>query len=328
MNNNETLLKVEDLKVWFEIRKSVVSQPMYVKAVDGISFDLKKGESISLVGESGSGKTTLGRTLLRLYKATGGKIFFEEQDITNLDSTDLKWYRKETGFVQQDPFGALPSHFTIYRTLEEPLIINKIGTPEERKNLIFNALEEVKLTPVIDFIQKYPHMLSGGQMQRVVIARALIMRPKLVIADEPVSMLDASVRIEILELLKELQERHQMSLIYITHDLATVRAFSNWIFIMYAGNLVEKAQTKELLQNPLHPYTKALLSAIPDPDPENRKKLRDIPPGEPPNLVELPQGCRFHPRCANVMDICKKEEPKDIEVKNNHWVKCWLFQEG
>jgi len=328
MNNNETLLKVEDLKVWFEIRKSVVSQPMYVKAVDGISFDLKKGESISLVGESGSGKTTLGRTLLRLYKATGGKIFFEEQDITNLDSTDLKWYRKETGFVQQDPFGALPSHFTIYRTLEEPLIINKIGTPEERKNLIFNALEEVKLTPVIDFIQKYPHMLSGGQMQRVVIARALIMRPKLVIADEPVSMLDASVRIEILELLKELQERHQMSLIYITHDLATVRAFSNWIFIMYAGNLVEKAQTKELLQNPLHPYTKALLSAIPDPDPENRKKLRDIPPGEPPNLVDLPQGCRFHPRCANVMDICKKEEPKDIEVKNNHWVKCWLFQEG
>jgi len=325
MDKNETLLKIDNLKVWFEIRKSIISPPIYVKAVDGINFELKEGESISLVGESGSGKTTLGKTILRLYEPTSGKIYFDGKDITNIDEKELKWYRRQTGLVQQDPFGALPSHFTIYRILEEPLLINKIGTPQERKEMIFKALEEVKLTPIEDFVSKYPHMLSGGQMQRVVIARALIMRPKLVVADEPVSMLDASVRIEILDLLKELQDKFHMSLIYITHDLATVRMFSKYIFIMYAGNLVERSTTQEILKYPLHPYTKALLSAIPDPDPENRKKLRDVPPGEPPNLVNPPEGCRFHPRCPNVMDICRKEVPPEKEIKENHWVKCWLY---
>lgn len=324
MNNNDILLKVENLRVWFEIRKGLLSHPLYVRAVDGINFELKKGESISLVGESGSGKTTLGKTILRLYEPTSGKIYFDGKDITNLDSKELQWYRKETGLVQQDPFGALPSHFTIYRILEEPLLIHKIGTPQERREMILKALESVKLTPVEDFAPKYPHMLSGGQMQRVVIARALIMNPKLVVADEPVSMLDASVRIEILELLRELQDKLHMSLIYITHDLATVRAFSHWIFIMYAGNLVERANTKELLNNPMHPYTRALLSAIPDPDPENRKKLRDVPPGEPPNLINPPEGCRFAPRCAQAMDKCK-QEPPEIMVSDNHWVKCWLY---
>ncbi len=324
MNNNEVLLKIENLRVWFEIRKRMLSQPLYVRAVDGINFELKKGESISLVGESGSGKTTLGKTIIRLYEPTSGKIYFDGIDITNLNSKDLKWYRKETGLIQQDPFGALPSHFTVYRILEEPLLIHKIGTVEERRKRIFKALEDVKLTPVEDFSSKYPHMLSGGQMQRVVIARSLIMRPKLIIADEPVSMLDASVRIEILDLLKELQDKFHMSLIYITHDLATVRMFSNWIFIMYAGNLVERALTNELLNNPLHPYTKALLSAIPDPDPENRKKLREVPPGEPPNLINPPPGCRFAPRCQYAMEICNTE-PQEIEVQSKHWVKCWLF---
>lgn len=324
MNNNEVLLKVENLRVWFEIKKRLLSQPLYVRAVDGVNFELKRGESISLVGESGSGKTTLGKTIIKLYETTSGKIYFDGRDITNLDSKDLKWYRRETGLVQQDPFGALPPHFTVYRILEEPLLIHKIGTVEERRERIFKALEDVKLIPVGDFSSKYPHMLSGGQMQRVVIARALIMNPKLVIADEPVSMLDASVRIEILDLLKELQDKFHMSLIYITHDLATVRMFSNWIFIMYAGNIVERAGTNELLNNPLHPYTKALLSAIPDPDPENRKKLREVPPGEPPNLINPPSGCRFAPRCQYVMEICNTEPP-EVEVQSKHWVKCWLF---
>lgn len=328
MNNDKNLLKIENLRVWFEIRKNILTPPLYVKAVDGVSFELKKGESISLVGESGSGKTTLGRTILRLYEPTDGKIIFEDKDITKTDLKNLSWYRKETGFVQQDPFGALAPHFTIYKILEEPLIINKIGTSQERKDMILKALEEVKLTPVTDFVGKYPHMLSGGQMQRVVIARALIMRPKLVVADEPVSMLDASVRIEILDLLKDLQEKHHMSMIYITHDLATVRAFTNWIFIMYAGNLVERAKTEELLKNPLHPYTKALLEAIPDPDPENRKRMRTVPEGEPPNLINPPSGCRFHPRCPQVMDICKKEIPEEIEIEKDHWVKCWLYSKG
>lgn len=323
--NNELLLKIENLKVWFEIRKGVFSHPLYVRAVDGVNLELKKGESISLVGESGSGKTTLGKTILRLYEPTDGKIIFDGKDITKLDSKDMKWYRKETGLVQQDPFGALPSHFTIYRILEEPLLIHNIGTKEERREIIIKALENVKLTPVEDFIPKYPHMLSGGQMQKVVIARALIMNPKLVVADEPVSMLDASVRIEILELLKELQDKFHMSLIYITHDLATVRMFSNWIFIMYAGNIVERALTNEILRNSRHPYTNALLSAIPDPDPENRKRLRNVPPGEPPNLINPPEGCRFAPRCSYAMEICNSEPP-EIEILPKHWVKCWLFK--
>lgn len=322
--NNE-LLRVEELKVWFDIKKSLFSKPVYVKAVDGVNFTLNSGESISLVGESGSGKTTLGKTILRLYKPTSGKIIFDGKDISDSDLKDIKWYRRETGLVQQDPFGALPPHFTIYRILEEPLIIHNIGNKSERRDMIYQALEEVRLTPVEDFAPKYPHMLSGGQMQRVVIARALIMRPKLVVADEPVSMLDASVRVEILELLKGIQDRHKTSLVYITHDLATVRMFTHWIFIMYAGEIVERALTKELLSNPLHPYTNALLDAIPDPDPENRKILKEVPPGEPPDLVNPPPGCRFAPRCSQVKDICNKERPKEIEVRDKHWVRCWLY---
>ncbi|MBC7320637.1 ABC transporter ATP-binding protein [bacterium] len=322
--NNE-LLRVEELKVWFDIKKGLFAKPMYVKAVDGVNFTLNTGESISLVGESGSGKTTLGKTILRLYKPTSGKIIFDGKDISDSDLKDIKWYRRETGLVQQDPFGALPPHFTIYRVLEEPLIIHNIGNKSERRDMIYQALEEVRLTPVEDFAPKYPHMLSGGQMQRVVIARALIMRPKLVVADEPVSMLDASVRVEILELLKGIQDRHKTSLIYITHDLATVRMFTHWIFIMYAGEIVERALTKELLSNPLHPYTNALLNAIPDPNPENRNIIKEVPPGEPPDLVNPPPGCRFAPRCSQVKDICSRERPKEIEIRNKHWVRCWLY---
>ena len=322
---NSELLRVEDLKVWFDIKRGLLSKPVYVRAVDGVSFTFNLGESISLVGESGSGKTTLGKTILRLYKPTGGKIIFEGKDITNNESGDMKWYRRETALVQQDPFGALPPHFNIYRILEEPLIINNIGTKEERRDIIYRAMEEVRLTPVEDFAPKYPHMISGGQMQRVVIARALIMRPKLVIADEPVSMLDASVRVEILELLRGMQEKYNTSLIYITHDLATVRMFSHWIFIMYAGEIVERALTRELLSDPLHPYTNALLNAIPEPDPENRNIIKEVPPGEPPDLVNPPPGCRFAPRCARVMDICK-EKPPELEIKERHWVKCWLYR--
>jgi len=319
------LLRVEDLKVWFEIKKGIFSKPLYVKAVDGVNFTLNTGESISLVGESGSGKTTLGKTILRLYKPTSGKIIFDGKDISDSDLRDIRWYRKETGLVQQDPFGALPPHFTIYRILEEPLIIHNIGNKSERRDMIYQALEEVRLTPVEDFAPKYPHMLSGGQMQRVVIARALIMRPKLVVADEPVSMLDASVRVEILELLKNMQDRHKTSLIYITHDLATVRMFTRCIFIMYAGEIVERALTQELLSNPLHPYTNALLNAIPEPDPENRNILKEVPPGEPPDLVNPPLGCRFAPRCSYAKDICTKERPREVEIKEKHWVRCWLY---
>ncbi|MGB9682312.1 MAG: ABC transporter ATP-binding protein [bacterium] len=323
----DELLRVENLKVWFEIRKGFLSHPVYVRAVENVNLTLNRGESISLVGESGSGKTTLGKTILRLYKPTSGKIFFEGKDITDVDSNNIKWYRQATGLVQQDPFGALPSHFSIYKILEEPLIIHDIGDRSERRELIFKMLEEVRLTPVEDFISKYPHMLSGGQMQRVVIARALITKPKLVVADEPVSMLDVSVRVEILELLKSLQEKLNTSLIYITHDLATVRTFTHWIFTMYAGEIVERALTKDLIRDPFHPYTKALLSSIPEPDPDNRKIMKEVPPGEPPDLINPPKGCRFAPRCNNRMDICS-DPPPEVEVASNHWVRCWLYKNG
>jgi len=320
------LLSVRDLRKWFELRKGIFGKAGYVKAVDGVSFDSKMGEAISLVGESGSGKTTLAKTILRLYKPTSGKIIFNDKDITNLDSKHLMWYRRETGLVQQDPFGALPPFMNIRRILEEPLIIHKIKDPSERVERIHKALEEVKLLPIEDFINKYPHMLSGGQQQRVVIARAILLNPKLLIADEPVSMLDASVRIEILTLLKELQEKHDLTVIYITHDLSTTRYFSEWIYIMYAGKIIEKAETKELLKNSFHPYTEALLKATPDPDSKNRFILRDVPPGEPPNLINPPKGCRFHPRCIHKKEgLCNEKEPPEIKVKKNHSVKCWLY---
>jgi peptide/nickel transport system ATP-binding protein len=321
------LLKLDNLRKWFSIKKGIWGTTVNLKAVDGVSFEVEKGTAISLVGESGSGKTTLGKTILRLYEPTDGRIIFDGTDITHLSLKELKWYRKETSLVQQDPYGALPSNFNIYRILEEPLIINKIGNKEERRELIYKALENVRLLPVEDFVNKYPHMLSGGQLQRVAIARAIIMEPKLVIADEPVSMLDASVRVEILNLLQELQYKQGISFIYITHDLSTTRYFSEWIFIMYAGHIVERARTKELIHNPLHPYTKALLAAIPDPDPDNRFKKRHVPPGEPPNLVNPPKGCNFEPRCEFRLKICGEKEPPEFEVSKDHYVKCWLYEE-
>ncbi|MGB9778265.1 MAG: ABC transporter ATP-binding protein [Candidatus Bathyarchaeales archaeon] len=323
--SEQVLLSVRELRKWFELRKGLFGKAGFVKAVDGVSFDLKKGDAISLVGESGSGKTTLGKTILRLYKPTSGQIIFEGKDITSIKPKQLMSYREETGLVQQDPYGALPPFMSIQRILEEPLAIHKIGG-SERTERVHKALEEVRLTPIEDFVNKYPHMLSGGQQQRLVIARAMILNPKLIVADEPVSMLDASVRIEILTLLKELQKKYGLSVIYITHDLSTTRYFSEWIYIMYAGKIMEKAPTKILLKNPLHPYSRALLNIIPDPDAENRFKLKDVPPGEPPSLVNPPEGCRFHPRCLNVKDgICNKKEPEEVEVEKDHFVRCWRY---
>jgi peptide/nickel transport system ATP-binding protein len=325
MGEDNVLLRVENLKMWHAMRRGLFGGVVYVRAVDGVTFSLAPGEAVSVVGESGSGKTTLGKTILRLHEPTDGKLIFKGRDITHIPEKELMWFKRETGLVQQDPYGAMPSFMTIYRILEEPLIIHKVGTKEERSEMIFKALEEVRLTPVEDFAFKYPHMLSGGQLQRVAIARALILKPSLVVADEPVSMLDASVRVEILTLMRELQEKRGISFIYITHDLSTTRYFSEWIFIMYAGHIVERARTKALLQNPLHPYTRALLAAIPDPDPENRKRFREVPPGEPPSLVNPPPGCRFAPRCPYATERCRREEPPEFEVEPDHFVKCWLY---
>jgi peptide/nickel transport system ATP-binding protein len=325
---NNSLLNVKNLKKYFEIKRgSIFGKKVFLKAVDGVDLTLKKGESISVVGESGCGKTTLGKTILRLYEPSDGQIIFDGKDITHLGWNELLWYRRFTGLVQQDPFGALPPFMSVKRILEEPLIIHKIKEKKEREKRIYDVLEQVKLSPPQDFIEKYPHMLSGGQQQRLVIARAMILEPKLIIADEPVSMLDASVRIEILKLLKELQVKYNLSIIYITHDLSTTRYFSEKIYVMYAAKIVECAETRELLGNPLHPYTKALLNVIPDPDPSNRFIIRDVPKGEPPNLISPPIGCRFSPRCPKIMKgLCDTKDPELIEVNKEHYVRCWLYE--
>lgn len=321
------LLYVENLKKYFEVKRGIFGgRRIYVKAVDGVSLTLARGETISLVGESGCGKTTLGKTILRLYEPTDGKILFDGKDITHLGLKELKWYRRETGLIQQDPFGALPPFMTVKRILEEPLLIHGFKNREEREERIHKALEQVRLTPIEDFINKYPHMLSGGQQQRLVIARSIILEPKLIVADEPVSMLDASVRVEILKLLQDLQKRYNLSVIYITHDISTTRYFSERIYIMYAAHIVEGADIREILHNPMHPYTKALLNVIPDPDPTNRFILKEVPAGEPPNLINPPTGCRFNPRCPNFMrGVCDVREPPLIEVNKGHYVKCWLY---
>jgi peptide/nickel transport system ATP-binding protein len=326
---DDILLSVKDLHVWFELKKWGFSHVGWVRAVDEVNFDLKLGEAIAIVGESGCGKSSLMKTLLLLNRPHQGQVIFEGKDISHLKGKELKWYRSQVGYVQQDPYGALPPFMPVHRILDEPLVINGVKDKQERQRRIRTALEEVALTPVEDVLNKYPHMLSGGQQQRVVIARAMILEPKLLVADEPVSMLDASVRVEILRLLRKLQEEHHLSVMYITHDLSTVRFFSERIFVMYAGKLVEQTHIEGLLDNPLHPYTVALLTGTSEPDAANARKLKEVPPGEPPSLVNPPAGCRFHPRCAHaIADVCDVDEPPDFEPVPDHVVKCWLYKEG
>ncbi len=322
----DVLLSIQDLHVWFELRRFGLGHAGYVKAVDGVTFDLHYGETIAIVGESGCGKSSLMKTILGLNKPTKGKVVFEDKDISAFHAEDLRQYRAAIGYVQQDPFGALAPFMNIQRILEEPLIINGVKDSAERERRVRKVMEEVKLSPVDDFLHKFPHMLSGGQQQRVVIARAIILEPKLVVADEPVSMLDASVRVEILKLLRGLQEKYRLAVIYITHDLSTVRYFSERVFVMYAGNIVEKAPVNSLVHNPKHPYTSALMDATSDPDANNALQYRELPPGEPPSLVNPPSGCRFHPRCPRRMEnICDVEEPYELQA-DDHLVACWLYK--
>jgi peptide/nickel transport system ATP-binding protein len=330
-SQNGKLLSIQNLKVWFELRRWGFGHAGHVHAVDDVSFDLHHGEAIAVVGESGCGKSSLMKTILGLYKPTAGDVIYENnggrQKLHELDRRGLRAYRAQVGYVQQDPYGAMPPFMNVNKILEEPLVINGVKDRVKRWRRITRALEEVKIYPVEDYLSKYPHMLSGGQQQRIVIARAMILEPKILVADEPVSMLDASVRVEILNLLRGLQLSHNLAVIYITHDLSTVRYFSERIFVMYAGKLVEKAPVASLLENPRHPYTLALLAATSDPDSANAATYRDVPPGEPPSLVNPPAGCRFHPRCNECLPgLCDFKEPPDAEVSPGHFTACWLYQ--
>src|SRR5512135_1075161 len=325
--DDNVLLSVQDLKVWFELRRFGFGVAGHVHAVDGVNFDLHNSEAIAVVGESGCGKSSLMKTVLGLYRPTSGKLIYEGKDMSFLKGASRKEYLAKVGYIQQDPYGAMPPFMTVERILEEPMIINGIHNKQQRKERIIRALEEVKVFPVNDFLPKFPHMLSGGQQQRIVIARAMLLDPSLIVADEPVSMLDASVRVEILKLLRNLQEKRKLAVMYITHDLSTVRYFSRRIFVMYAGQLVEKAKVNDLLNNPLHPYTHALLAATSDPDGNNAKTIKDVPPGEPPNLIKPPSGCRFHPRCPRIIKgLCEVQVPPDFNPEPEHTVACWLYK--
>ncbi len=317
------LVRLEDVKMYFQARKGLFGY-MVVKAVEGVSIDLGKGETLALVGESGCGKTTLGLVSLRLLEPTAGSVFFDGKDITHLGEGELKSFRRRAQPVFQDPYSSLDPFMKVYQAVEEPLLVHRVGEGEERKSLVYRALEEVKLTPVEEFASKYPHMLSGGQRQRVGIARALTLRLDYIVADEPVSMIDASSRAEILYLLSGLQEKHRITFLYITHDIATARHFSDRIAIMYLGRIVELGPSKEVIKDPLHPYTAALIEAVPDPDPSNRFKERRVVPGEPPSPIKFPTGCVFHPRCPIAIDRCTAEEPPLKEHGGRRYAACHL----
>jgi oligopeptide/dipeptide ABC transporter ATP-binding protein len=322
------VLRIEDLSVTFYVRKSLfATRP--IRAVSEVSLDLAKGETVAVVGESGSGKTTLGRATLRLTPISAGRIVFEGVDIAELRGSGLLAFRQRAQAIFQDPFSSLSPYMRVGELVEEPLVIHGPAERSERESRVLAALEQVKLSPAAEFADKYPHTLSGGQRQRVSIARAMVLEPDYLVADEPVSMIDASSRAEILYLLAELQERRQLTFLYITHDLASARHFADRIAVMYAGRIVELAPAAQLIEDAKHPYTRALLAAVPEPDPANRLRQRPVVGGEPPDAGDLPPGCAFTPRCPlAIAGTCDRVVPPLIELADGHHVACHLYPAG
>lgn len=316
------ILQIEGLKKYFPVKNTLGKVKQYVKAVDDVSFQMYKGETYGLVGESGCGKSTLGRTILKLTNPTGGEAIFENNNIFNLSERDFRKIRQVLQMVFQDPYSSLNPRKRIGESIEEPLSIHKIGTKNDRKEKVFNILEKVGLHPEVYY--RYPHEFSGGQRQRIGLARALVVSPKLVICDEPVSALDVSIQSQIINLLEELQEDLGLTYLFIAHDLSVVRHISDRIGVMYLGKLVEEAETDELFSNPLHPYTQALLSSIPHPDP-NIKQEKIVLKGEIPSPLNPPNGCNFHTRCSYAKKSCKEEIPIKREISTGHFVACHLI---
>ncbi|CAM3771749.1 dipeptide ABC transporter ATP-binding protein [Aeromicrobium ponti] len=323
-SNNEMLLEVKNLKTYYPIKGGILRRTVaVVKAVDDVSFEIRKGETLGLVGESGCGKSTAGRTILRLLEPTEGQIIFDGQDITNVRGTSLRKIRQDFQMVFQDPYASLNPMMMVGHLVSEPIRNYNNKSEKELKPEVLDLLAKVGLPE--DAYYKYPHEFSGGQRQRIGIARALALRPKLIIADEPVSALDVSVQSQVLNLLKELQDEFDLTFLFIAHDLSVVKHMSDRIGVMYLGGLVEVADKDSIYAEPLHPYTQALISAIPEPDPR-KKKERIILEGDVPSPIDPPKGCTFHPRCAHAMPECQSVKPELREVKPGHRVACHLYK--
>lgn len=319
--NSKDLIVVKNLKKYFPVRAGVFQRVVaHVKAVDDVSFTIKEGECLGLVGESGCGKTTVGRTMLRLTEPTAGSVFYEGTDIFKLKGRDLKAMRRNIQIIFQDPYASLDPRMPIGESVMEGLKIHNIGNPKERFDIAIDTLRKVGLEDY--HARRYPHEFSGGQRQRIGIARALALRPKFIVCDEPVSALDVSIQSQVLNILKDLQQEFGLTYLFIAHNLSVVEHISQRVAVMYLGKMVELADRDELFRNPLHPYTQALMSAIPIPDP-NIKRERIILKGDVPSPLNPPAGCRFNPRCPVAMDHCKVEEPPFKEVSPSHWVACW-----
>jgi peptide/nickel transport system ATP-binding protein len=329
---SETVLRVVDLKKWFPVKmgffQTMVSRKqLFVKAVDGVSFEVKKGEIFGLAGESGSGKTTTGRLAVRLIDPTDGKVFFHDKDITKIPNREFKPYRKKIQIVFQDPYESLNPKMKIESIISEPMRV--MGERDEDKIMkrVFSTLEEVQLVPPEEFVFRFPHELSGGQRQRVATARAFVLDPEFIVADEPVSMLDVSIRAEILNVMIDLVKKYQVSFLYITHDLALCRHICDRLAVMYLGKIVERGPVDKVVLESLHPYTKALISAVPIADPESRR-TEVVVKGEIPSPINPPSGCRFHTRCpVYIGDICRTMEPPLADVGGDHCVACHLYSE-
>ncbi len=325
MSDNNILIRVEKLTKHFPITTGIIIQRQVgaVQAVDKVSFDIREGETLGLVGESGCGKSTTGRTILQLYRPTSGKAYFKDIDLTQIKGEKLRLARRHMQMVFQDPYASLDPRMTVGNIIAEPLEVHNIGNRKERRARVQDLLRLVGLSP--HFLNRYPHEFSGGQRQRIGVARALALQPEFLVLDEPISALDVSIQAQVVNLLEKLQESFGLTYLFIAHDLSMVRHISDRTAVMYLGKIVELANRNELYGHPAHPYTKALLSAVPIPDPiKERKRQRIILEGSVPSPVNPPSGCRFHPRCPIAKEICKQEEPEWREIAHDHWAACHL----
>jgi oligopeptide transport system ATP-binding protein len=323
MSENHVLVKVDRLKKYFPITQGIIIQRQVgaVKAVEEITFDIYRGETLGLVGESGCGKTTAGRTILQLYRPTDGKVFFDGVDLTTTKGGPLRKMRRRMQMIFQDPYASLNPRWTISRIISEPMRVHKLNSGKARIERVSQLLDLVQLNTL--FLNRYPHEFSGGQRQRIGIARALASDPEFIVCDEPISALDVSIQAQVVNLLEDLQHQFGLTYLFIAHDLSMVRHICSRVAVMYLGVIVELAKRDELYEKPLHPYTQALLSAVPIPDPrETRARQRVVLTGDPPSPINPPSGCRFHPRCPIAKDHCSEQTPEWREALPDHWVAC------